>query len=85
MIILQKTGPELPSNTTLLAEVIIEFFDGKSIDQVLKLGGRSVPKALKLLADLKLIKIEGDKVVLTKAGREFVSLPHIEGKQGGRN
>ncbi|MFO7967782.1 MAG: hypothetical protein R6U44_09320 [Archaeoglobaceae archaeon] len=78
MIILQKNDPELPQNTTLLAEVIVESFGGTSIDQVLKLGGRSVPKALKLLADLKLITIEGDKIVLTKAGKDFLRLPYIE-------
>lgn len=79
MIILQKNenGPK-SSNATLMAEIIAEFFDGKSIDQVFKLGGRSVPKALKILADLNLIRIDGDKIVLTDVGRDFVSLPYPE-------
>ncbi len=82
MIILQKNESGASSTTTLLAEVIVEYFEGKSIDHVFKLGGKSVPKALKLLADLDLIRIEGDKIILTKEGKDFVNLPHMVGGVG---
>ena len=79
MIILQKNHSGLPSNTTLLAEFIVEFFEGESIDRVFSLGGKSVQKALKLLVDLRLIEIVGDKIVLTREGKDFLSLPNSEG------
>lgn len=65
----------MEEDATGIAEDIVEFFNGQEVDKILNIWGSKAGKALKLLEDMGLVRIENDKIVLTSSGEEFLELP----------
>ncbi len=65
----------MTSRPLAMAEIIIEFFDGVYVDQILKLEPKTTKNAFWVLTYLKLVRIENGKAVVTKRGEYFKGLP----------
>lgn len=58
-----------------IAEFIAEFFYDQDVEKVWKIWGTKAYKALQILEDMGLIKVENERIILTSNGKEFVDLP----------
>ena len=58
-----------------VAEYILEYFHDKSIKKPIKIWGLNAQNAVRLLVDMGLIELDGDRIILTKIGKKFINLP----------
>ncbi len=66
----------MTSRTLAMAEIIMEFFNGLHIDQILKFEPKNARNALWLLTYFRLVRVENNKVVLTSYGKRYIDLPY---------
>jgi len=58
-----------------VAEDIMEYYYREKINSLLTNKGEKARNALKLLVEMELITLEGEKIIITKKGRKFIDLP----------
>ena len=58
-----------------VAESILESFHNKDIEKAVKIYGDETHRAVKLLVELGLVKLEKGKILLTGNGKRFIDLP----------
>lgn len=66
----------MSSRALAMAEIILEFFHGLDVDQILKFEPKNARNAVRLLASFNLVRIEDDKLMVTGRGERFIKLPY---------